>query len=361
MAEQDQDRNLPATPHKLREARKKGQVAKSQEVNSLVTLSALLLAIYCFGQWAVQKQSELGFFILDSSSRVIFEKSHLISWFTIIAQKAIAVLLPFVMAAMILGVASNLLQMGGPVISFFPLKPDINRINPVEGFKRVFSFKMVIEAIKTIIKISVFGVVGYFCLKALIPMFFSLMGRDPTSYPVFLLEGVTKLLSRLLIVVLIVAIIDLIFTRWDFAKKMKMSFRDLKDEVKKREGDPDIRSKRKLIQKELMQKIQSVAEVPNADVVITNPTHFAVALKYDSENMNAPEIIAKGAGQIALRMREIARENNVKIVENKPLARKLFFSGEIDMPVPEALFSSVAHILAWVYGLRPDLTEGVAR
>lgn len=361
MAEQDQDRSLPATPFKLQEAKKKGQVSKSQDLNSLMSLAALLFALYCFGMWAVQKQSELSFFVFSSAGNISFEIPHLIQFFSEIASRVIMVILPFVMAALLLGVATNLFQTGGPMVSFFPIKPDIKRINPVEGFKRVVSMKTVIEFIKTIIKIVAFGIVGYFCLKALFPIFFGMLSRDPSSYPSFLLASAVKLFSRLIIVILIVAIIDLVFTKWDFAKKMRMSHRDLKDEVKRREGSPDIRSKRKSIQKELLQKIQAMGQVPQADVVVTNPTHFAVAIKYDQQKMNAPEIVAKGTDQIALKIRQIARKHKIPIIENKMLARKLYFLGKVDSAVPEMLFPPVAHILAWVYGLRPDLTEGVVR
>lgn len=360
MAEQDQDRNLPATPYKLKEARKKGQVAKSQELNHLITLTALLLALSFFGKWSVLEQSKLSFFVLNNINEVIFDRGHMVNWFLVISTKLLVVIAPFVIIAMILGVVGNIAQTGGPMISFFPIKPDLKRINPVEGFKRFFSIKILIEAVKTVIKVTVFGIVGYYCVKGLIPAFFSLLGKDPIAYPELLLDVVIGLLSRLLIVVLIVAIIDLLFVRWDFAKKMRMSFRDLKDEVKKREGDPDIRSKRKSIQKEHMQKVRSVSAVPEADVVITNPTHFAIALKYDTATMEAPEITAKGSGALAKRMKAVARDSGVRIIENKPLARKLFFTGDLNAPVPESVFPQVAHILAWVYGLRPDLKEGVA-
>ncbi len=361
MAEQDQDRNLPATPFKLQEARKKGQVAKSQDLNSLMSLAALLFALYCFGMWAVKKQAELSFFVFNSAGNITFEIHHLLHWFSEVAERTIMVILPFILAALLLGVATNIFQTGGPMISFFPIKPDIKRINPVEGFKRVVSMKTVIEFIKTMIKITAFGLVGYFCLKALFPVFFGMLSRDPSSYPAFLLSSAVKLFSRLILVILVVAIIDLIFTKWDFAKKMRMSYRDLKDEVKRREGDPDIRSKRKTIQKELLQKIQAMGQVPGADVVVTNPTHFAVAIKYDQQKMDAPEIVAKGTDHLALKIRKMAKKHKIPIVENKQLARKLYFLGKVDSPVPEALFQPVAHILAWVFGLRPDLTEGVVR
>ncbi|THB75540.1 MAG: flagellar biosynthesis protein FlhB [Gammaproteobacteria bacterium] len=361
MAEQDQDRNLPATPFKLQEARKKGQVAKSQDVNSLMSLAALLFALYAFGMWAVKKQSELSYFVFNSAGNISFEVTHLLQWFSEIAEMTVMVILPFIMAALLLGVATNIFQTGGPLISFFPIKPDIKRINPVEGFKRVISMKTLIEFIKTMIKIVAFGLVGYVCLKALFPIFFGMLSREPSTYPAFIIAAAVKLFSRLIIVILVVAIIDLVFTKWDFAKKMRMSYRDLKDEVKRREGDPDVRSKRKTIQKELLQKIQAMGQVPGADVVVTNPTHFAVAIKYDQQKMNAPQIVAKGTDHIALKIRKIARQNRIPIIENRPLARKLYFLGKVDSPVPEALFQPVAHILAWVFGLRPDLTEGVVR
>lgn len=359
MAEQDQNRNLPATPFKLKEAKKRGQVAKSQEVTSFIALFSLLIAIYAFGMGAVKKQASLSHFIFDSAHRIRFEIDPLIAWFAQIAEQLFMIILPFVLLAMLLGVLANLIQTG-PIFSVFPIKPDPKRLNPIEGFKKIFSIRIVIELIKSVLKIGAFMLVGYAVIIGLIPVLFQLMGRDPVSYPSFLIGEITALLFKLIIIVLIAAIIDLIYVRRDFAKKMMMSYRDMKDEVKRREGDPDIRSKRKSIQRELLKKTQAVGRVPEADVIVTNPTHLAVALKYTRGEMDAPEIIAKGAGELALNMRKVARKNNVPIVENKPLARKLYLLGSIDQAIPDICFPAVANILAWVYGLRSDLREGVA-
>lgn len=346
--QQEQDRSEPASPFKLREAQKRGQVAKSLEVNSLLILSAGLLVLYIFGEQFVTGQLELGRGLLANAHRFSAEPVAALAWFETTVHLLIGLFWPLLAAIVVVAMLSNLFQTG-PVFSFFPLKPDINRLNPVAGFKRLFSKKLLFESLKTFIKLFVFAVVIYFAIASVMPMLYALIDTSPDTYGAFLLSNTRTMIYKLLLVVLLVALIDLAYTKWDYASRMRMSRRELKEEIKRREGDPHIRARRRELQKEAVKRAASLRRVPDADVLITNPTHVAVALKYDRERKGAPQVLAKGAGELALKMKEVARQRDVVVVENKPLARELFKRVEIEHPIPEDLFPMVARILAWIY------------
>lgn len=352
--QQEQDRSEPASPFKLREARKRGQVAKSLEVNSLLILSAGLMVLYIFGEQFITRQLAVGRSVLANAHRFHAEPVAALAWFEKLFYLLINIFWPLLAAIVIVAILANLLQTG-PVFSFFPLKPDINRLNPVTGFKRLFSKKLLFESLKTFIKLFVFAVVIYFAVSAVLPALFALIDTSPDAYGAFLLSSARSLMYKLLLVVLIVALIDLAYTKWDYASRMRMSRRELKEEIKRREGDPQVRARRRELQKEAVKRAASLRRVPDADVLITNPTHLAVALKYDQRRKGAPQLIAKGSGELALKMKQVARRRGVVVVENKPLARELFTRVEIEHPVPEDLFPVVAKILAWIYVRRNSL------
>jgi flagellar biosynthesis protein FlhB len=335
----------------LREARKRGQVAKSQEVNSFVILTAGLAMAYIAGERMIAGQLSLSRSLLSSAHRVNLEPATVLAWMKSLTSGLFDVYWPLIGLIMLVGIMASVLQTG-PVFSFFPLKPDVKRINPVEGFKRLFSMKLLFEAFKSILKTLLFGSVVYFVVVALMPKLLMLVGINPDHYASFLLDSARGMIFKLLLVLLLVAAADVAYTRWDFSKKMRMSRREIKDEVKRREGDPQIRAKRRELQKEAVKRAGSLSKVPEADVLITNPTHLAVALKYERGTMIAPQVIAKGAGELAARMKLIAREHRVPVVENKSLARKLFRKVALEQGIPEALYPAVAKILVWVFALR---------
>ncbi len=356
---QEQDRNEPATPFKLQEARKRGQVSKSLETNSLLILSTALLVIYALGERMISQQLLLSRNLFSSTYPLELDGTRALGLFEFAVESLTAIIWPLFGALMLTGILANLFQTG-PVFSFFPLKPDINRLNPVTGLKRLFSKKLLFEAVKTVIKMTIFGFVLYFAIVALLPALMAMIDMDPQIFPALLLKHGRGMTYKLLLVVLVVALLDLMYSRWDFARQMRMSRREMKEEVKRREGDPQIRSRRKQLQKEAVKRAGAVQKVPDADVLITNPTHLAIALKYDREEMTTPLLVAKGAGDLAALMRQIAQSNNVPIVENKPLARHLFNKVGIDDGIPGAYFPEVAKILAWVFLQRSE-REGVAR
>lgn len=354
--EQDQDRTEPATPFKLKEARKRGQVSKSLEVNSLVMLFVALAVSYFAGQSLIQGGLALSKKLLADAHLVNLEGPAPVHFLGYIFESTVSLFWPFVMALVIAAIAANLFQTG-PVFSFHPVKPDPSRINPVNGFKRLFSKKMLFESIKTVIKMAVYGFAVYLAIVALLPQLMGLIDTPTAVYPALLMGMGQGLAAKLLLLILLIALIDLAYTRWDFGQQMRMSHRDLKEETKRREGDPQVRSKRRQLQREAVKRAGAVQRVPDADVLITNPTHLAIALKYERDAMAVPQLIAKGAGDLAAKMKQVAYRSGVPVVENKPLARELFRKTAIDDGVPEKLFPVVAKILAWVYMQRQQRME----
>lgn len=353
MAEQEKDKTEKATPFKLDEARRRGQVAKSLDFNSLFVISGLLLVLYMWGHEFLRAGLALARSIFERAPVMVFDIPHIMAWFASIAAGIGVLLAPFMLVSVLVMIAGNMIQTG-PIFTTFPLKPDMQRLNPVAGFKRVFSMKMVFEGVKSLIKLALFTTAAYIVITDMVPMLLSLMNADPRGYVQLVFPGIARLIFKLVMVLLIIAMLDFAYTRWDFGKKMMMSTRDIKEETKRRDGDPHVRAKIRELQREAAKRNKSLARVPDADVLITNPTHFAVALRYERTSMDAPQVIGKGAGEMALRMRELAARSGVVVLERKSLARELFRVVDIDRAVPGALFEQVARVYAELYALRPD-------
>jgi len=240
----------------------------------------------------------------------------------------------------------------GPVWSAFPLKPDLTRINPASGLKRLFSLRTVYDAVKSVLKVAVLAWVLYLVIKDLRPMFYLLGERTPFEALELLLGMLTSMALKLAFVALLLALMDLGYTRFEFKRKMRMSKRDVKDEVKNREGDPRVRSRLRGLRIEMLQKAASVRQVGQADVLIVNPTHIAVALEYKRGEMAAPVMLAKGAGTLAARMRAEAARCGVTVVRSPALARALYFQGDMGQTIPTALYADVARIMVWLIAQR---------
>ena len=348
MAErEDQEKTEQPTPFKLKEAKDKGQVSKSMEFNSLILISAMLFLSYMMSDRVIAEYLIFSKSLMEYDASNLTDPEGIVVLFDRMWDSMIDIFWPILGVIIAAGVVSNLVQTG-PVFSFFPLKPDIQKINPVKGFKRLFSKRMLYEIFKTFIKIILFATVGYLCIIDFMPSLLTYVDISPDAHGVRLIASAQELVLKMLLVLLLVALIDVMYTRWDFMKQMRMSFKEIKDELKRREGDPLIRTKRKELQRQALERIKSLKNVPDADVLITNPTHLAVALQFDQASMNAPVAIAKGAGEVALKMREIARKHRVPIVENKPLARAIFRSIDLNEAIGEDMYPQVAKIYAWL-------------
>ena len=351
MAEQEQNRSEDATPFKLDEARKRGAVSKSQELNALIILFWAAIAIMVLGSRSMRKGFTSAYLLLEKAADLSFDETHIGQWLPNVFMDTFYVVLPFLLGAVVAGILINILQ-SGPVLSFFPLKPDVERINPLSGFKRLFSIRIVVEVIKTFIKMVLLGAVLYFFIIALLPSSIRLFHVQVPQYIDFLVNETGSLLLKLCAALALVVAVDVLYTRWDFKQRMRMSKREIKEEYKRREGDPRIRQKIRELQRESAKRRGAVHKVKDADVLITNPTRLAIALQYHRGEMDAPRVLAKGAGELADQMRLLARRYQIPIVENKKLARAIFRETGVDQTIRDKHFPVVAKILVWAFALR---------
>ena len=336
------------TAKKRADAKKKGQVGKSQEINAAFVMMAGFVILYNLGGNALQEimtysSSIFGHLVMETDEESVMQL--FISIIIVLAKTS----LPMMVFIMIIGLAINFFQVGlnfnTEAIGF---KPD--KLNPINGFGRIFSKRSLVELVKSIIKIVVIGFFIYDYMVAEIlqmpKLIFLELGEatDKISSVIFMLA------FKILGVFFVMAAADLYYQKWQTTQDLKMSKQDIKDEFKQTEGDPQIKGKIKSKQRQ-MAMARMMQEVPQADVIVTNPTHFAVAMSY-KPGMAAPIVVAKGQDHVAQRIKEIAREHKVPIVENKPLARALFAAVEIGDSIPQELYKAVAEVLAYVYKLK---------
>ena len=344
------DKTEEATPHKLSEARKKGQVAKSKEVNSAIILLTSTIILLTLGEYIANSFKKNIIEFLSNYLNMTLNESSLQSIIVTILWRFAVVFLPVVVPLMIMGIGANLIQTGY-INSKEPLKPQLSKINPINGFKKIFSMRTVIELIKDIAVISVVGYVGYGFIKS---NFNKVLAMTSLKFPVIVtsfLKLITNIFFRVSLIMIAIALIDFIYQKLQFKKDMKMTKQEIKEEFKQMEGDPQIKGKIKQKQREMAMG-RMMQSVPDASVVITNPTHIAVALKYEDGKDNAPTLVAKGSDYIAIKIKEIAKENEIPIIENKPLARLIFKEVEIESEIPSEMYQAVAEILALVYKLK---------
>lgn len=351
MAEQDSDLSEQATPHKLDEARKKGSVAKSNDFTAMTMMAALAVSMYATGWDGLRQLLRMQQQILARASGQDMGVDAMAAWMGDLMVGMLTILGPFLMTLAVTAVVVNLFQTG-PIFSFHPLSPDLSRINPATGLKRIFSMRTIFEAIKSLIKLGALGWLLYVIVHDAIPGLIGLASMEAKGYARALIALSASLLVKMVLALLVIGLIDLVFTRWEFGKRMRMSKRDVKDESKNREGDPRIRSRIRELRKEVLKRSKSMANVPKADVLITNPTHLAVALSYQHGTSGAPQVVAKGAGDLARQMRAVASRHQIPIVQNKLLARALFREVDYDGFVPEKWYPQVAKIMVWVYSMR---------
>jgi flagellar biosynthetic protein FlhB len=351
MAEQDSDLSEDATPHKLDEARKKGSVAKSPDLTVAIVLFGLVVTIYGSGWNGLRQVLQVQRQILGKATRLDWSADGVAAWMGGLASEMLHVLSPLFLTVGIAAVLANLVQTG-PIFSFHPLKPDLERLSPATGFKRLFSLRILYETGKSLVKLVVLSSVAYFLIAKAIPGLIGLPALDPKGYARELIGLTGSLLAKLVLTLFALALLDVLYTRWEFGRRMRMSKRDVKDESKNREGDPRIRARIRELRREVLKRSKAMQKLPGADVLVTNPTHLAVALSYEHGRSGAPQVVAKGAGEMAQKMRELARLHRIPVVQNRILARALFREVENDGYVPEKWYPQVAKIMVWVYAMR---------
>jgi flagellar biosynthetic protein FlhB len=351
MADQDLDQTEDATPHKLQEARKKGSVAKSQDFVSMAMLAVACIVLFAQGRAMLDQVLRLQRQLLVHPLAGAWTVDGVSRWGIGLLMELLNLMGPMCLALIVVAVVANLFQTG-PVFSFHPVTPDLTKLNPANGIKRLFSMRTLVDTAKSLLKLVLLCGVMYVVLKGVLPGLIGLPMADPRHYPALMLDLSGSLLVKLVAVLLVLALLDLLYVRWEFGKRMRMSKREVKDEHKNREGDPRIRARIRDLRKEMLKRSQSLGKVPSADVLVTNPTHLAVAISYKHGTSAAPQVVAKGAGEMAHAMRQLAGRHQIPIVQNRALARALYREVDYDGYVPEKLYPQVAKIMVWVYAMR---------
>jgi len=340
MDETELDKTEEATPFKLKRAREKGAIARSMDLGFFATLAAAIGFFWIGG-------AQLGFSIAHASGEALAAAAVLGSspqaLGAVAARLAAPVIMPLLtFAGALFGISLVLdfLQVG-PVFSATPLKPDFSRINPAKGFKRLFSIRMLVEALKATFKLAVYATIAWLVISGMLAEN-ALSLTDAPHLGMVLLAVVLRLLMYFALAALVFAVIDQLYVRRDFAKRMRMSRRELKREHRDREGEPRLKQKRKQLHGEFSKAVRALRDVRGSDIIITNPTHYAVALKYDPRTMEAPRVTACGAGEMARRIKRIGFTYGVLIISDPPLARALYRHGRLASDIPANFFQVVA-------------------
>ena len=354
-----QERTEQATPKRKEEARAKGQVAKSRELASVAVLLSGLFTLYWGNAFFITRLcQDLSYYLAHLSS--IHITTDTLQAIALLGMKQFFVLLgPLFLVITFIALLSNYLQVGS-LFTLEPISPKFSKISPLEGLKRLISLQSLVEFLKSLFKLVVVSWIAYSTVRDQLVLLPPLLDQSPFQITSFIGLVSFKIFWKSCLAMIFLSILDYMYQRWDFEKNLKMTKQEVKEEYKQTEGDPQVKSRIRSIQREMARK-RMMQEVPEADVVITNPTHLAVALKYESGKMEAPIVLAKGAGVIAEKIRQIARQNLVPVVENKPLAQSLYKLVDIGEVIPENLFQAVAEIFAYVYRLKGKDKAGKAK
>lgn len=349
----DSQKTEDATPKKMEESRKKGQVALSREINNWIMLLTGTIVILAIGPGAMSD--------LKILMKTFIESAHLMpsvpggfgyilgDMFWAVMKILTLPLIIFLMAAF----AGPFFQVG-PLFAPEVIKPDFSKVSPMKGFKRLFSMRSIMEFVKGILKIGIIGVVGVILLMPFYDSVDHMIGLPLMAMMEEMQSLVLRLMTGILVVLLVVAVIDLVYQRYEHNKQMRMTKQELKDEYKQTEGDPHVRAKLRQLRQDKA-RARMMQAVPEADVIITNPTHYSLALKYDPETMDAPVLLAKGIDEVAMRIREVAKEHDIPLFENKPLARVLYDTVELDQIIPEEHYQAVAEVISYIFQLKGKL------
>ena len=352
MAEQEgQEKTEVPTEKKRRESREEGQVAFSKELSSAALLAGIVLTLVATSPIILDAMRQL----MSQIFRDLAQRKELsIDIIFTLSGEILSIILPafapFVAVIIFVGIFASVLQVG-VMITFKAISPKFNKISPLTGLKRLFSSQSLADFLKSMAKLIIVGFVGYLTYIDKITELNGLSVSTPESILIYNFTVVAEVAGKIVLALVAIAIFDYFYQRWHHEQQLMMTKQEVKDETKQTEGDPQLKARIRQIQRE-MSNARMMQEVPKADAVIVNPTHFSIAILYDRDVMTAPEVIAKGADHLALRMRTVARENNVPILERPELARDLYANVEIGDDIPERFYKAIAEILAFVYRLR---------
>jgi flagellar biosynthetic protein FlhB len=344
------DRTEAPTDKRRSESRSKGNVTKSTEVNSVLVLLTGLMLLKFFGPWMMRHIVAYTREMFDMISHPQADLGFTISLIVRSIEVVCYVCWPVCIGVMIVGIIANLMQVG-ILFTFEPLIPKLEKINVLSGFGRLFSIRSVVEMLKNVLKLSIIGFVAYITVKGEFGTFIGLGDTSTGAILMFMMAVSFKVILRIALVLLVLAILDFVYQRYEHEKGLKMTKQEIKEEHKQAEGDPQIKARVRSLQREMARR-RMMQEVPKATVVVTNPTHIAIALLYEPREMETPKVIAKGKRLVAEQIKRLAAEAGVPVIEDKPLARAMYDKVTVGDNIPVEFFSAVAEILAYIYKLR---------
>ena len=352
MAEDNKDQKTEEPSAKrITDSEEKGNFAHSREINSSFVLLAALLGFLITGEQSTRNLMGSWHMLIAEAGTLQLTFEELYKVVADAMTGFIKVIGPFLVLIMVGGVTSNLIQIGGLRFSTHPLIPKFSKLSPMKGFGRIFSKNTVMELFKSLFKVGIISILSYFIIKSHWNEIPPLMGLGVGEILSFMGFVALEIIFQVLLVMIFLSLIDFAFQRFTYRENLRMTKQEVKEERKETDGNPQIKQRIRTVQMEMARK-RMMSAVPDADVVVTNPTHISIAIKYDPEKTSAPAVIAKGVGPIGMRIREIARENGIPLVEDKPLARTLNKTVEVGQLIPTSLYKAVAEILAYVYKLK---------
>ncbi len=344
------ERTQPATPKRRSQARNEGQVARSAEVGSALTVLAAMAGLALLGPTLFYRLSELMRSLLAGGQLEVSTPAGANMVFREMSLHVLGLLAPFVLAILLVGVISNVAQVGF-LFTTKPLNPKWQVLDPIQGFGRKFGRRGWVELFKTLFKVAIIGLTAFVTVKADLGDLVPLLGADGGTLVEKIGLFTLQLGFRVGLALLVLAALDYGYQRWEWEQSIRMSRKEIDDEQKQSDGDPQVKSRIRLLQRQLSRN-RMIAAVADADVVVTNPVHVAVALKYERGSMDAPIVVARGMRKMAQRIKDEARKHNVPILEDPPLARLLYKEAKLEQPIPVDLYQAVAKILAQVWRLR---------
>ncbi len=356
MAEESfQEKTEQPTAKRIKEAREKGQVARSTELSSIAIMFASLLTLLLMGSLITNSSREVFSWLFSNSAHFSLTTESAPAFMGQIGWLFAKIVAPIMLLLVLVAFGISYVQVGS-LFSTQALEPKFDKLNVLKGLKNLVSMKSMFTAVRDIIKLAIIAIIAYYAIRKEVPVMINFTDMSTAEIGASMVAIAIRVSFKILLALLVIAGLDYAYQKWHYLKGLKMSIQDIKEELKHTEGNPLIKGRIRAIQRDQARK-RMMQDVPKADVVITNPTHIAVALKYDTANMDAPTVIAKGERLIAEAIKKIAAEAGVPVIENKPLARALYKTVEIGMQIPADLYKAVAEILAYVYSLKGKSTR----
>lgn len=356
MAEDKSNKTEQPTAKRRNEARKKGQVAKSMELNSVAVMMAGLLILVLTSTLLYGQLTDVMASMLSQAGQVQINNKDFSIFIAARIQQLMIILTPVMIAVFFTALLANIFQVGA-MFSLETIAIKLSKLDPIKGMSKIFSVKSLMELFKSIAKIVIITATAYIIITSKMETILGLGQLEPYEIGGFAIKVSFEIFIKTLWLMVVLVVIDYAFQKWQHEQELKMSKDEVKEEHKQTEGDPHVKNRIRTIQRETARK-RMMAAVPDADVVVTNPTHLAIALKYDQEASEAPTVLAKGQDLVARKIKEIAEENDIPLVENKPLAQGLYKSVEIGETIPYEFYQAVADVLAYVYQAKGKVING---